>query len=129
MVTKGLRQGWEGSPLLQLRFASLRWPSPRSAGSGGPVARHQSPSRAFFWHGCRRLPARVLTIVAMGTPLKIVSSSGITYDRIANVRPGMSVVELKQARQDLWRTFQDDPDVLYYLGQFYRRRVDSGVRA
>jgi hypothetical protein len=75
------------------------------------------------------LPARVLTIVAMGTPLKIVSSSGITYDRIANVRPGMSVVELKQARQDLWRTFQDDPDVLYYLGQFYRRRVDSGVRA
>ena len=75
------------------------------------------------------MPARVLTIVAMGTPLKIVSSSGITYDRIANVRPGMSVVELKQARQDLWRTFQDDPDVLYYLGQFYRRRVDSGVRA
>jgi hypothetical protein len=60
----------------------------------------------------------------MGTPVKIVSPSGITYDRIANGRPGMSVVELKQARHDLWKAFHDDPEVVYYLGQFYRRRVD-----
>ncbi len=59
--------------------------------------------------------------------MKIVSSSGLTYDRLEDVRPGMSDAERRQARQAMWSTFQGNPDILYYLGRFYRRRVDLGV--
>ena len=55
------------------------------------------------------------------------TSAGLTYDSMEDSRPGMSAAELREARQVLWRSFQDDPDVVYYLGQFYRRRADPAA--
>lgn len=49
----------------------------------------------------------------MGTPLDTFTISGVTYDRIADHHPGMSEVELRKAREALWKNFQDDPEVMY----------------
>jgi hypothetical protein len=63
----------------------------------------------------------------MGAVCDTFTCAGSIYDRVENSRPEMSVAELRQARQALWNAFQDDPNVMYYLGEFYRRRVDPAA--